>query len=891
MRMLTLAAAFSLGAGQISLALGQSLPAASAVADKATGYAQQGPIMLPAAVRPEHYDLLVQPDASKLIFKGSLKIHLIVISATSTITLNAADLDFDGVNLVGRSHRPEIALDTQQQTASFTFTDELQPGSYTLAIDYHGKIYEQASGLFALDYDAPHGRRRALFTQFEPADARRFMPVFDEPALKATFTLSAIAPKDELAVSNMPVATRVAVSPSLHRVTFAQTPKMSSYLLFFGLGDFERVHRRVDGVDIGVIVPRGEAAKAAYTLDVASRILPYYSEYFGRRYPLPKLDYIAGPGMSAFFGAMENWGAIFAFERYMLADPLTATEIDRQRVFHSVVAHETAHQWFGDLVTMSWWDDLWLNEGFATWMEYKVTDHFHPEWKIWLKSHHDTQLAMKTDAKAGTHPIIQPVHDVLQAADAFDEITYDKGASVIRMLEAYVGEEAWRAGVRRYIAAHAYGTAVTDDLWSEIDAQSPRKMSDIAHDFTKQAGIPLIRVSAAPHGVQLTPGQFTLDDTSSTKPTWLTPVHVGLADAPQAARYVLIGPGSGAGYYEDSSQAEGSVYVANLGQVGYFRSLYLGQAFDKLEQAYGTLSTDDQLGVLDDTVAEALAGYAPMAQFLGLSEQVPIDADPLVDDALVQDFMALDRLYDGLPDQARFRAFAKSRLRPTFLRLGWGAQAGDAPNSQALRTDLAVALGQFADDEIIAEARRRFAGLVAGGRLTPDERLAVLRIVAVTADAAEWDQLHALAKTTTLEADKRDYYDLLGRTLDPKLADRALKLALSGEPAPTTAPGMIGAVASGHPQQALAFIDAHWQEVSSLVDPAARSSFAPSMVSGSADRTVAEALDRFAIAHVPPTGRSTFSKAKATIYANARIREARLPEVTAWLDHHSGAGD
>jgi aminopeptidase N len=882
MRQIIISAALALGLCQISPAFGQIPSSANAAAETAS----QAPIQLPTGVRPEHYDLLIRPDASKLTFTGSLKINVLVSSATSTITLNAADIGFDHVQILGTALSPKIALDADQQTATFKFSHILQPGAYTLAIDYHGKIYQQASGLFALDYDTPHGKRRALFTQFEPADARRFLPVFDEPAQKATFTLSAVTPKGEFAVSNMPVANRAAVSPSLERVTFAQTPQMSSYLLFFGLGDFERIHRKVDGVDIGVIVPRGDAFKAGYTLDAASEILPYYNSYFGRKYPLPKLDYIAGPGISAFFGAMENWGAIFAFEGYLLVDPRTATEAERQIAFHAVVAHETAHQWFGDLVTMSWWDDLWLNEGFANWMEYKVTDHFHPEWKIWLKGHQDTEMAMATDAKAGTHPIIQHIHDVLQADNAFDEITYDKGASVIRMLEAYVGEDAWRAGVRRYIAAHAYGNAVTDDLWREIDAGSPRKITDIAHDFTKQTGIPLIRVSATPGGVQLAPGQFTLDDTSSEKPSWLTPVYVGLADAPQAGRYVLVGKGSGAQPYEAPGQPAGSVYIANLGQAGYFRSLYLGQAANTLKQAYANLSTADQLGVLDDTAAEALAGYAPMAQFLDLADQAPPDADPLVSDALVQDLIALDRLYDGSPEQARFRAFALSRLRPIFLRLGWAAKAGDPPNAQALRTDLLIALGQFGDADIVIEARRRFARLVAGGQLTPDEKRAVLHIVAVAADADVWDQLHVLAKTTTLESDKRDYYVLLATALDPILSDRALKLALSGEPAPTTAPQMIRAVAGAHPRQALAFVDVHWPEVSSLLDPAARSSFASFLVSKSADRGVALALEQFAIAHVPATGRSTFTKAQATIAANAHIKETRLPEVDSWLAQH-----
>ena len=310
-----------------------------------------------------------------------------------------------------------------------------------------------------------------MFTQFENSDARRFVPSWDEPGRKATFELTATVPADQMAVSNMPIRSTDVLPGGRKRVHFATTPKMSSYLLFFGSGDFERIHRNVDGVDVGVVVKRGDTAQAAFALDAASDILPYYNDYFGTPYPLPKLDLIAAPGSSQFFGAMENWGAIFYFERDLLIDPRISTERDKQGVY-LVIAHEMAHQWFGDLVTMAWWDDLWLNEGFASWMENKVTDHFHPEWKIWLQALRDKQSAMQEDARDGTHPIVTPINDVLQASSAFDSITYSKGAAVIRMLESYLGEDAFRDGVRRYIHDHAYGNTTTDDLWAAMDRGS-----------------------------------------------------------------------------------------------------------------------------------------------------------------------------------------------------------------------------------------------------------------------------------------------------------------------------------------------------------------------------------------------------------------------------------
>ncbi|MHB8286329.1 MAG: M1 family metallopeptidase, partial [Caulobacteraceae bacterium] len=592
----------------------------------------QGRIVLPDDVQPVSYDLAVTPDMKGLGFTGQVTIVVDVKRATRTIKLNAADIQFAHVTLDGQAAAPAVALDAAEQTASFTFAAPVQPGRHKLAIAYSGKIYQQTSGLFALDYDTPKGKARALFTQFENSDARRFVPSFDEPGRKATFRLAATVPAELMAVSNMPIASSTPLAGGLKRVQFAETPKMSSYLLFFGLGDFERVSRMVDGVDVGVIVKRGDTAQAGYALDAASQILPYYNSYFGTKYPLPKLDLLAGPGQSQFFGAMENWGAIFYFEYDLLVNPKIATEDDKQRVY-IVVAHEMAHQWFGDLVTMNWWDDLWLNEGFASWMENKVTNQFHPEWKVWLQAQAGKQSAMSTDAKDGAHPIITPIKDVLQAAGAFDEITYEKGAAVIRMLEGYTGEDAWRAGVRRYIAAHAYGNAVTDDLWSEVDAVSPRKITDIAHDFTLQSGVPLITSADAPcaghvlsHAQSLSQGRFGLDADNKTPRTWHVPVKLDAPDGRQARATVV----SGAQPQPLAGDVIGCApLLVNAGQTGYFRSLYSGAGLAELTGQLPAMTADDQLGLLNDGLADADAGYAAMDGYMGLTMAVPERADPV----------------------------------------------------------------------------------------------------------------------------------------------------------------------------------------------------------------------------------------------------------------------
>jgi aminopeptidase N len=313
-----------------------------------------------------------------------------------------------------------------------------------------------------MKYASPSGPRRTLATNFEPAHARQLLPCWDEPARKATFTVTVDAPKDRMVVSNMPVAETRAIAPRLQRVRFAESPKMSTYLLFVAVGDFERIHEAVDGVDVGVVVKRGDIAKAAYALEQAARLMQFYNGYFKVHYPLPKLDLVAAPG-SIQGSSMENWGAIFYSQADLLFDPVKSTEADRQRVF-LVVSHEMAHQWFGDLVTMAWWDDLWLNEGFARWMQTFAADELHPEWQTGLQAASIFEMGKRADAVPSTHPVVQEVFTAAQAEQAFDYITYDKGAAVITMIAAYVGRDNFRDGVRRYMREHAYGNTVDSDL-------------------------------------------------------------------------------------------------------------------------------------------------------------------------------------------------------------------------------------------------------------------------------------------------------------------------------------------------------------------------------------------------------------------------------------------
>ena len=841
-------------------------------------------IVLPSTVSPEHYDVEIRPDVAHLSFRGRARIDIDVANQTQSIVLNAADLSFERVALSGRAEAPEITLDDQQQTATFAFGAPITPGRYVLSIDYRGRIFQQASGFFVLDYRGRGGApKRALFTQFENSDARRFLPCWDEPGRKATFALTATVLADETAVSNMPIAKTENAGAGLKRVHFGSTPKMSSYLLFFGAGDFERVHRMVGNVDVGVIVKRGDAERGQYALDTAVQLLPYYNDYFGTPYPLPKLDLIAAPGSSQFFGAMENWGAILYFERDLLIDTRLSTEDDRQNVA-VVTAHEMAHQWFGDLVTMAWWDDLWLNEGFASWMEIKAVDHFRPQWKLWLQEQSDTQLAMSIDAANGTHPIVTPIKDVLQANAAFDSITYQKGGAVIRMLEAYVGEDAFRAGVRRYMRDHAYGNTVTDDLWAEIDAASPKKIQDIAHDFTLYAGVPLIDAQNAQceQGrlqLALSQTRFAIDDSAKQgTQSWHVPVAVTALGSAAVANAVVSGTAATRITLPECGPA-----LLNAGQSGYFRSHYPPEAFAKLAGRFQELAAADQLGLLNDTEALASVGQAPMSQFLLLATKVPADGEPLVWKALADSLVAIDRLYAGHPGRGAYRSYARALLQRPLARVGWDASAGEADNVETLRATLLAALGRFSDTTVVAEARRRFKEfLAAPARLSAAQRKIVLAVVAMNADSATWDKLHALERTAATDLEKQQYYRLLGAAADPQLAQRALDLSLTQEAPVTLRPLIIGSVATDHPDLAAKFAIAHWDVIDPILESDSKSQFVPSLATSSSDLNTIARLNEFAASHIPASVRSSLEKASANIRYNVRIG-THLADIDRWI--------
>lgn len=877
----------------IALALTGLTSAASAQSVADVSRAANPPMVkatsqLPGNVRPSHYAIQVTPHADKMTFDGTVSIDLQVLEPTSSIVLQAVNMTFAHSMLNatgGKRGKPmpaRVSVDADNQTATFAFDKPLAAGSYTLSTDYTGVINTQANGLFALDYETDSGKQRALYTQFENSDARKFVPSWDEPNFKATFDLAVNAPTGQMVVSNMPAVTTKDAGNGMQHVVFETSPKMSTYLLFLGMGEFDRATLRDNGVEIGVIAQKGKVDQAQFALEASRDVLREYNDYFGVEYPLPKLDNIAAPGRSQFFSAMENWGAIFTFESSLLLDPKISNVSDQQRVF-TTAAHEIAHQWFGDLVTMAWWDDLWLNEGFATWMEGRTSQKLHPEWDIDnVDAAYTSRGAMGSDGYATTHPIVQHVATVEQASQAFDGITYGKGSAVIGMLEDYVGSDAWREGVRSYIKQHAYGNGVTDDLWREIDkTASGKQFIQVAHDFTLQPGIPLITASATCEAgktlLSLEQGEYTIDRPGKTPLRWRVPVSVRSGDS--TVRVLVDGeagielPGCG------------MPILLNAGQKGYYRTLYAPAQFKVLSDGFAKLPVVDQLGVLMDASALSSVGLQPVSDSLDLTTKVPLDASPDLWQMVAGSVGGLDDMFEGNPKrQAAARKYAVSRLSPKFQQLGWENREGDSAATKQLRSSLIGILSTLGDEKVLAEARTRFAASATDSKaMPPDLRRTILGIVARNADVATWDKLHKMAQEEKSSMIRAQYYGLLAAAKDTTLAQRALDMALTDEPGATNSAGMISSVSREHSEMAFDFAVAHREQVDKLVDSTSRARFYPGLGYGAKDLKMVDKIKAFADAHIAPTSRRDAETVMNSLQTRFKLRAQRLPQVDAWL--------
>ena len=835
---------------------------------------------LPTDVAPIAYAISIAPDAPAMRFTGSESVTVNVRRATKTIVLNAADLTISRATVDGRA--VPFTLDAATQRLTLTLPAAVTVGSHSIAFAWSGKINQAAAGLFAIDYTNNDGSKaRMLATQFEAPDARRFAPMWDEPGFKARFTLSAVVPKGQLGFSNMPAAvTRRADGTQLYR--FRQSPVMSSYLLFFGMGDMERKTVMAGKTEIGVITRRGVSGQGDYALASARRLLAYYNDYFGQPYPLPKLDMIAGPGSSQFFGAMENWGAIFYFEPELLFDKSRDTESDRQRIF-IVVAHEMAHQWFGDLVTMKWWDDLWLNEGFASWMENKSAADLNPAWLARDEAvASDREAAIGADASAATHPIIRHVETVDQIGEAFDGITYKKGQAVIGMIESVLGPDAFRAGIRRYMAKYRYGNTETDMLWSELEDASGTPVKDFAHDFTLQGGVPLVTLTGARcvggrTVATLAQGRFGLDAKSKTPQTWRVPLRIAtLGGEPVSA--------TASGSRTEVTIAGCGPVLLNVGKGSYFRARYAGDAHAALVGAYGRLSLADRLGTLADDFALAMSDDQDFALYASIFAAVPADASPLEWGLVSDQLRAISEIVGPGGMRERIDALTIRKLGPVLARIGYEAKPGESPLVSNLREDLVGRLGSAGDPEVAARARAYFAKLRTDrNAIPPAIRQPILDTFARNATPAEWDQLLALTLAETNPVARNGYVRLLGIAHDPALAARALDLVKGDRLTAQQKPAILRAVAGGHPDLAFDFAVANADLVNGLLEASTRAGFIVSLGAGSADPTMPGKIMAFAERTLPEASRGGAKRAVSGIAVRKAIADRLRPGVTAWL--------
>ena len=846
------------------------------------------PSDLPRVAHPLHYRIHVEPDAANLTFAGTTTIDVEVFERIDALTLHANELAFSSARLTpaDRPGQPvplELAgTDTDRQTVRLRAARPIQPGIYHVDLVYTGKINTQATGLFALDYpDKRTGQTvRGLFTQFEAPDARRFAPMFDEPSYKATFDLSATVPANQMAVSNMPIAGEEMLPDGRKRVTFRTSPIMSSYLLFFALGDFERLSTRTaDGIDVGIVSPSGSGEQARLALESTPPLLDFYTDYFGVPYPLPKLDNVAAPGQSQFFGAMENWGAILTFERYLLVDP-TISDPGTLNYQYTALAHEVSHQWFGNIVTMAWWDDLWLNEGFASWMETKASARFRPDWFPLLTRVNGRETAMGYDSFATTHPVIQRIRTVAETNEAFDAISYSKGEAVIAMFEAYAGEDVWRQGLRTYIQRHRYANTTSDDLWRAVEEAGAPGLVAIAHDFTLKPGVPLIHAEAECLDgntlLSLTQGEFSRDrkDAVAADPQrWRVPLLVQPARG-AAFRRVLEGsmmlnlPGCGA-------------VVVNGGQLGYFRTLYSPAMAAQIATALPGLEPIDQLGLLRDNFALAEAGYQTAAPALALLAAVPGDANPVVAQGAVARWAQVHG-YANEADRAKAAMLAGERWVPRLRQLGFDPKPGESLVDTDLRGNLITVLGGMGDETVAAEARRRFAALETDPTsLDGPLKTTWLGIVARNATPAEWERLARLAAEAPTAVERQAYFTLLGVARDEALAKQALDFALTGA-AGTTSANIIAAVSGEHPDLAFDFALANRAKVESMVDAAALTGWIAGLAAASRDPAMIGKLERLRDAS-PADQRRGIDRRIAQI-RNRLASEPRLAaEIGEWL--------
>ena len=856
---------------------------------------EETPGKLPKEVVPTEYSVRIVPSIDKFTFTGTETVKLSVRRPVRQLVLNALELEVADASIDGKALPDSaIKIDKKNELLILALPSELAAGEHALALSFAGKINQQGQGLFYVPYQehgSPAAARKKIMlaTQFEATDARRFFPCWDEPVFRARFQLTVVVPENWLAVSNMPIESEKK-SPVGKEVRFLTTPPMSSYLNVFVAGELDLIESRSGGTQLRVIATKGKAEMGRYALEATAQILQYYNDYFGPHYPLPKLDQIALPG--GFGGAMENWGGITYYESTLLFDPKKSSAETKQNIYE-VIAHEIAHQWFGDLVTMAWWDNLWLNEGFATWMGTKCTAHFNPQWEVWLRRDLPRdptrrvgiarEQAMEGDARSTTHPIQQPIATEAEANSAFDDITYKKGQSFLRMLESFLGEDVFRDGVRRYIAAHKYSNSTTADLWNALSAASRKPVGEIAAGWTEQPGFPVVKVKREEGGkVALTQERFTVNFQNAPPLEWKIPLT-----------YAVVGQASGTLLMTKRTDSLQSIPAdralkLNVNGAGNYRVQYDDLSWNLLLQALPNLGVEDRVNLLSDAWALVQANRAPVSLYFGLVEKLPASTELAEREQLINVLDYINRLIIGSPERQKFQRYARSLLRPTFEALGWEPKANEPATAGNLRASLITALGDLNDSAIIAGCRERFEKYLTDPEsLAPDLRPPVLAVVGRYADEKTWNQLHELGLKTASIEEKQNYYNALAGAIEPKLVKKTLPIALTDELPTSRAIFLVSRVArqSDHPDIAWDFAKANMKTLLAKTDALGANRYAPGLFTFFAENSRVDELKAYAKANLPETSASEVAKAVDEIQFRSEFKRRLTPQLNAWIDN------
>jgi aminopeptidase N/puromycin-sensitive aminopeptidase len=840
-----------------------------------TAHAQR----LPQTVRPEHYSLTLTPDLKNATFTGKEKIDVVVSEPVDAITLNAAEIKFQSVKtaLNGKTLEASVSEDAAKEQATFDFHQKLPAGHLTLDIEYSGILNNELRGF----YLSKTAKRNYAVTQFEPTDARRAFPSFDEPAFKAKFDVTLVVDKGDTAISNTNIVSDTpGPGEDKHAIKFATTPKMSTYLVAFLVGDFQCTSGDSDGVPIRGCATPDKVELTRYAVKAAEFVLHYYDNYFAIKYPMPKLDMIALPDFEA--GAMENFGAITYRETDLLLDEKNAS-VGAKKNVAEVVAHEMAHQWFGDMVTMQWWDNLWLNEGFATWMENKPVAAWHPEWNIPQDVAQQLNNTLNLDAQRTTRTIRAKADTPDEINQMFDGITYGKAGAVLLMVENYLGEETFRKGVHNYLAAHMYGNATAEDFWNAQTATSHKPVDKIMESFVVQPGEPILTFSNPQGGsVSVAQQRFFLNPSvkSEHAQSWTVPV--------------CMKTGSNASDCEVLTSAQQSVKVphapfffANAAGKGYYRSTYPSDVYKEIVSHVETgLTPEERITLLGDVWAQVRADKMSVGDYLNLAAAVKDDTSASVVQTALNAIGAIDDEISSTDEEHKaLAAWVVKNFKPAYERLGQ-ASDGDSPEKKELRAALFGALGTIGEDpDVVAEAKQISEKYLTSPDLVePTLAQTAVGIAALHGDTVFFDQLQKTYETSSNPQVQEQALRMLALFKDPTLERRALDYTVSDKVRNQDAAIQFLIMLHGQEtrNEAWQYIQQNWDKVKAQLTTSMGAYLVGATGSFCSAQARDEVVDFFSTHKVPASDRS-LARAKDQINDCIELRSEQGPKLQEWI--------